>query len=113
MKEDTILWILGQGIVLLGAGVGAYIKLIQRVAKVEVIINLLGKNAARALHSPDNHHGIDDLLDKYMKGHNSLTFVEWNLLHKRCEVIAKEYPTEKGMALFLSAFCERELLKYK
>lgn len=113
MKEDTILWILGQGIVLLSAGVGAYIRLIQRVTKVEVIINLLGKNAARALHSPTNHHGIDELLDKYMQGHNTLTPIEWDILQKRCEVIAKEYPAEKSMALFLSAFCERELVKHK
>lgn len=63
MSTEVILWILGQAIFILGVGIGAYVSIVQRVAKLEVIMALVGTKAAKILHSPHTPE-LDALIEK-------------------------------------------------
>lgn len=113
MTPELLLWLLGHFIVFGGAGMGAYIKLIQRITKVETFISLLGTKAARALHSPDDHLGLDRYLDEYLSRHYDMSFEGWFGLHAKCESILKDKTvsaSERSLAAILSAVCEHKLI---
>jgi len=84
MSENSILWIFGivQVVLVLAipAGIGAYVSISSRVARIETVISMLGESAARALHSPDDHLRIDALLDKYLDRNYELSLEEWHEL---------------------------------
>lgn len=113
MNQEMLLWLLGQTLVYGSIGIGAYIKLIQRVTKVETFISLLGTKAARALHSPDNHLGLDGILDEYLKHGYEMSTDSWVELHESCEIILKDKnvkQSERALAAMLSAVCEHKLI---
>lgn len=113
MNQEMLLWMLGHFIIFGGACITAYIKLIQRVTKVETFISLLGTKAARALHSPDDHLGLDTILDEYLTHNYEMSYDSWTLLHEKCEDIIKNKeakPSERSLAAILSAVCEHKLL---
>lgn len=113
MTPELLLWLLGHAIVFGGAGMGAYIKLIQRITKVETFISLLGTKAARALHSPDDHLGLDQYLDEYLTKHYEMSGDAWLGLHDKCEAILKDKSvsaSERSLAAILSAVCEHKLV---
>lgn len=64
--DETTRWILG----IMGFWnfimSGAILKLLLGQARMEGAQSIKGRQAARQLHSPDNHLGIDILLDKYI-----------------------------------------------
>lgn len=98
---------------LAGTGIGAYVSVIQRLTRVEAVISLFGEKAAKMLHSPDNHHGIDDLLDKYLDRNYELSFDEWTELKTKCEAIEANKSLSHGeriLAAFLSALAHHKLL---
>lgn len=112
MKEDTILWIIGQFVLTLGAVLTVYVKVISRIVAIETLLRTMGEKAARALHSPTDHHGIDPLLDKYLDPTQGLTFQDWHDLHDKCETIIRSDTSSKGekaLASFLSAICESNM----
>lgn len=112
MTQELLLWMLGHLIVFGGSGVAAYIALVQRVTKVETFISLLGTKAARALHSPDDHLGLDKYLDEYLSRHYEMSVQSWKELHDRCEVIIEDKavkPSERSLAAILCAVCEHKL----
>ena len=114
MKDEVILWILGQLIAIVGAAVTVYVKLNTRIVAIETLLRTMGEKAARALHSSDDHHGIDPLLDKYLDPTQDLTFQEWQDLHSKCEAIIQSEGSSKGeksLASWLSAICESQMRK--
>jgi len=78
---------------------------------VEFMIDATGKLAAKKLHSPDNHLGIDGLLDKYIESHQ-MTLDEWMELRALC-LQTKDNPnatkSEKVYAEFLAEVCDHKL----
>lgn len=110
--ENIILWLIGQLIATAGAVVVIYVRLISRIVAIETLLRTMGEKAARALHSPDNHHGIDPLLDKYIDREYELTLQEWSELHDKTENIIKDDSSTKGekaLASWLSAICEHKM----
>jgi len=120
-------WFLTQTVVLVGAGITAYIKLTERVTKLEAqvhsdlfervinleaIFKLLGDKAAKILHSDDDPYGIDSLLDKYLDRHYELTYQEWETLLKKCTEIEDNKELSKGervLASWLAAVAHHKL----
>ncbi len=81
---------------------------------IETLLRTMGEKAARALHSPDDHRGIDPLLDKYLDPTMELTFQDWHDLHSKCEAIIHDDESSKGekaLASWLSAICESQMRK--
>ncbi len=113
MNETLLLWIAGHVLATTAAIVTIYVRLISRIVAIETLLRMMGEKAARALHSPADHHGIDPLLDKYLDANYDLTFSEWDELHEKCEEIIQQQsstPGEKSLASWLSAICEHKLL---
>lgn len=123
---DPILqWVLGGcGALFLAAvscGVSAYNKLSDRfselstrVTRLEAVMALFGQKAAKLLHSPDDHLGIDNLLDKYLDRNYELTYAEWEALLIACEIIENDTSKSKGertLAAWLAAVCSHKLHK--
>ncbi len=96
------IWLLGQSVVMLGIGVGAYIRMTERVTKLEAtvhtdlhdrvvaleaVLELLGKRAAKLLHSPHDPWGIDVFLDHYIANDYDLPDTEWESLSKKLKEV--------------------------
>lgn len=68
MDKDVIMWIFGFLIsgayLIIAAAVAAYILMIQRMTRMETTLELMGYNAAKALHNPHTIE-LDSLLEKY------------------------------------------------
>lgn len=111
MNVDPM-WILGTGVTLLSVGVGAYIRISDRVTKLETILSLVGSKVAKILHSPDDHLGMDALLDKYLDRHYELSPSEWTKLTALCEgvVVDRNKPRDlRLLAALLSAISEHKI----
>ena len=126
MNIDTQ-WLIGSAATLVGSGVWAYIRLTERVTrleasvhsdinervvKIEAVFDLLGKKAAKILHSDDDPHGIDALLDKYLDRYYELTPVEWGALLAKCGDIENDKALSKGeriLASWLAAVAHHKL----
>jgi hypothetical protein len=115
MNQEVILWIIGTGITITGIVVGGYVSLIQRVTRLETrfetTLDMIGHKVAKKLHSPDDHHGIDWYLDKYLR-REELTLEEWMNLKDRCVSIAhsnKVIENEKLLADFMEAICDHKI----
>lgn len=57
---------------------------------VELFIDGMGKGAAKVLHSPDDHLGIDKFLDKYIQNHHDLPYQDWEKLKVVCERVVND-----------------------
>lgn len=91
MTNETFMWVIG-GLAAFyvmwnSALTGVLFSLVQRVSRIEGALISLSKNAAKALHSPDNHHGLDDLLDIYVGNHHDMSYAQYEELNARCEEI--------------------------
>lgn len=119
MDKEVIIWLFG----ILGAwNVGITLALAAmrseqikvRVA-VDIFIEGLGEKIAKALHSPDDHLGLDSLLDRYIDRSYELSKEEWQELHNRCREILNDHgvtKNERGLAGILAAVCEHKLQRY-
>lgn len=94
---------------LVTAGTAMFFLLGNRITSLEVAQNFLtdalGMKAARILHSPDNHLGIDYYLDRYIQGHHDMSYREWMDLHEAMmETVNNPIATknEKSQARFLA-----------
>lgn len=114
LETKLIFFIAGQFIVLLGTGIKAYINLNGRMIRVETqfesFTNFIGKKSAKMMHSPDNHHGMDDLLDKYLK-HDDLPLEDWIILSGLCDKTIENPATEmeEFLALHFGALCAHKI----
>lgn len=123
MSEGVLLWIGGIFVSLITADVVSYIvlkdkisdfnmALIQRVTRLEALLEHIGAKSAKILHSPDDHLGIDALLDKYLDRNYELSMSEWTVLMQRCEEIENDRNLSQGARLsaaMLNAICHHKL----
>lgn len=103
-----------------GSSISAYIgiikshsKLSERIRVLEILFETFGRKAARAIHSPTDHYGIDRLLDKYIDRHYELSMEEWQELHDRVDIIVKDIKTPIELifaAEMLLVVCMHKLL---
>lgn len=87
-------------------------RFIRLEARFEMFISMLGNKAAKALHSPDDHHGLDRLLEDYLARNHELSYDKWSELKDRCDAIIwspNVTKTEEFLAGMLSAVCEHKL----
>lgn len=88
-------------------------RFIRLEARFEMFVALLGTKAAKALHSPDDHHGLDRLLEDYIAHNHELSYDGWKELKERCDAIIWNTDTTKNeefLAGMLSAVCEHKLM---
>lgn len=114
MSEHLIIFLVGQTVALIGVCLTAYIRMGNRVTRLEMAFTMLGTKAAKLLHSPDDHHGIDKLLDKYIDHTYELSYSEWEELLGKCEQIENDHTLEKQeriLAAFLYTICCHKLNK--
>ena len=112
MNETLIIWLFGGVSAWLVAITGMVLLLKTEVTKIRTILVITSKRAAEILHSPDDHLGIDSLLDKYIEKHHELSFREWEQLKGRCEDIIKNpscTKSERMLALFVVEFSVHKL----
>lgn len=121
MSETTeiILFMLSGVFICIGAGTAAFIKLLtnysdlrERIVKMEVTLELIGRKSAKMLHSPHDPWGLDPMLDKYLSRHYEMSFEDWKELLGRCEVIAADEKIpkeERFIAAQLAAVCWHKL----
>lgn len=128
------IWLVGQGVAFIGAALLAYFKMgerlsavservvkleaqvhddiFERVVSLEAVFNLLGEKAAKLLHSDEDEHGIDDLLDKYLDREYELSYSEWESLLAKCTLIEEDKSLAKGerlLAAWVSAVASHKL----
>lgn len=116
MSETLLIWLfggMGAWLVLLS---GFVMKVLLTQVKMQVAMDLfvdsLGARLAKALHSPDNHLGIDHYLDKYLDRNYELSFEEWEEFRKVCmatENNEKATELERMQAAGLAIICEHKL----
>lgn len=123
MNETWAIAVFGAIVTVLTVAVGGLLAYIIQMAgrmsrletSVEYLRDALGRLAAKKLHSPDNHLGMDELLDEYIKHSHDMTMEQWQMLKSRClESRVKSLATkeEKAYAEFLIEVCEHKLSAY-
>jgi hypothetical protein len=118
--DSIILWILGVIAAIIGIGLKLILELKsdnaqtrERVIRIEVMLDLMGRKAARSLHSPHDPYGIDSMLDKYLDRHYELSWDEWKALLARCEAIEARTDItkdERWLAGMVGAICMHKLM---
>ena len=131
--REVIMWIVGQGIVLLLFMLGAFGAIIiyigktservsaleavssandgmsERLAKIEALSDIMLKKAARILHSPHTPI-LDGYLEKYY--HNQMGDTDWRELLNLCDQEEHDLTNEKArriLAAFIAEHCRRRL----
>lgn len=118
------LFLLGEAIILVGIGIKAYLTLLEKINKLATefvalqvehnfVIESLGKKALRRFHSPDDHHGLDGLIDKYVYRQFELSFEEWQKLHVRICAIEAKAIAENDHEMEMLAFMVSNLCRHK
>lgn len=72
----------------------------------------LDKRIFTLLHSPDDHLGLDKLIDKYRSQNHELSVEDWTALKFRCDEIFRNESLPKDERLLASlglALCEHKL----
>ena len=117
MNEGLLLGIFGVFVTALFAMAGAIYILSQRVTKMETIFNFwidtIGRKAAQLLHSPDDHHGLDKYLEKYLGDHPSLNLEDWYTIKRICGDIENDNKLDSGkrfIAGFVAAGAAQKIL---
>lgn len=118
--DQIIFWILGGYAVVIASGVAALLSVKgdnattrERVIRLETMLELMGRKAARSLHSPHDPYGIDAMLDKYLDRNYELNFDEWRQLLARCEEIESRTDItkdERWLAGMVGAICMHKLM---
>lgn len=116
MNETLQMWLFGALFVCVGGGAFFVLQFSIRLTRMETMFDLLGKRAAKFLHSPDNHLGVDKLLELYMDHQHELTMNQWGELQYNMELIVKNATAtanEKILAAFLSELCNHKLMVFR
>lgn len=112
MSEALLIWLFGiLGGWMLAITIGGF-RLHLAVTEVKAILRMTSKRAAEILHSPDDHLGVDKLLDLYIEKENELTTEQWQQLHDAMEKIIADLNVskqERSLALWVSAFSSNKL----
>ena len=112
MNQIVFNWVLGiAATVLSGAIAGcfnAYLRLRDDVTNIKTTLSMMSEVAARALHSPDNHLGIDGYLEIYAAHDCDMPHAQWEELKDALWIILNDKSrttgerNAAGMLLFLS-----------
>lgn len=112
MSETLQIWLFG----IFGAwlvGISLFIhRLAQNQTRFETVLVMVSKKAAGILHSPTNHHGLDELIERYNTRHYELTPDEWRELMEKTEAIESDsqFPVQERLcAAFISSVCRHKL----
>lgn len=116
MSSETqmILFILGGFTTSISLGTWAHISVVQRIARLETVFELMGGKALKKMHSPSDHLGIDKLIEKYALQHD-LDMQEWIQVREACEKAiheAEEAHTQPGWALMAFGLAIHKLQQY-
>lgn len=116
MNETLQMWLFGALFACAGVGAFFVLQFSIRLTRIETMFDLLGKRAAKFLHSPTNHLGVDRLLELYMDHHHDLSMQQWEDLHFAMEVVVKNAnasANEKLLAVFLAELCNHKLMMFR
>lgn len=129
MNQVLFNWLLGIAATVLAAGIvgclkaclqlrddvhkfkeysNGYQKLRDDVNNIKTTLSMMSEVAARALHSPDNHLGIDEYLEIYASHDCDMPNAKWEELKERLWIILNDKTkttgerNAAGMLLFLS-----------
>lgn len=112
MNETILMWLFGGMAAWNVFNSGCVLLLRSEVTKIRTILIITSKRAAEILHSPDDHLGIDELLDEYKKHEYDLSYSQWLELKQRCEEIVQNpgcSKSERLLALLVSEFSTHKL----
>lgn len=125
VDNETAFWIGGQTIALIASGVAAYIKINQRIAKLEFseihnsrmreTFELIGRRALETLHSPTDHLGLDKIIDEYIARDGELSPSQWQEIRDTC-LERGEQTNEKWEAVWIksvAAFADHKLKAFQ
>lgn len=115
MSETLQIWLFGGAYALGIANILFCFNINNKLIRFETMVEILGKKAAKQLHSPDNHHGLDEYLDMYIDKHYDMSQAEWETLKQKCEAIEHDGTStanEKSLAAFIVALCVHKLMAY-
>lgn len=113
MNETVLMWLFGGLCAWNAALSGATFSLYKEITKIRTILIITSKRAAEILHSPDDHLGIDQLLDRYITKEHELSYNDWQELKARCEEIIANpscAKSERLLALFVVEFSQHKLM---
>lgn len=116
MNETLQIWLYGALFACVGVGAFFVLQFSIRLTRIETMFDLLGKRAAKLLHSPDNHLGVDRLLELYVDHQHELTMQQWEDLKFAMEALItsnKSSANEKVLAAFLSELCTHKLMLFR
>lgn len=109
------MWIIGTGASVLGVGVGAYIKVTERLTRMETMMSIISKKAASILISPHTPE-LDALLVEYVESHFDLPMAKW----ERMEHLVLEIENDKNrgkdervLAAMVAALADHKLSRYR
>ena len=85
-------------------------KLDSRLSRVEAIMCLLNRAAAKALHSPHDPDGLDYYVEKYEKMGYDLPHEDWVKVHEICERILNDKDAAAGYRLAAGIFATQFVL---
>lgn len=107
MSETMLIWLFGIVGLWCLTNTATIYTLVVIVSKLKTILIMTSKRAADILHSPDDHLGLDALLEKHKDGPHRLTSEEWDVLKRECDkIVANPANTksERLAALFIVEF---------
>jgi hypothetical protein len=113
MILQILQWAIGAAFACIGAGFIILFNLVQRVARIEALVEAFGVNAAKVLHSPHTPE-LDKLLEKYIDRNYELSVEEWEQLHAMCDRIVHDTKLpkqERMLAGFVAALAKHKLMR--
>lgn len=109
MNETTqmILFMLTGVFICVAAGTTAYINLNNKFSgmqlelavfkvKFDNLISILGSRGVSALHSPDNHLRVDEIVEEYERNNFDVPLAKWIRLKEAAEIVLSD-PNEKDV----------------
>lgn len=84
-----------------------------RLTRMEVTFDLMGRKAIEAMHSPDDHLGLDHLIDEYVRRNYELTLKEWQELKEICDLLINDKTIShetKALAVLGSALATHKMM---
>lgn len=114
--QTTLFIVMGGWLAIMsGAGFAFAFTASNRVTRLETALEFMGANTIKALHSPDDHLGMDGLVEKYEANNNDLPLEDWLTVKARCEQIMADTskPRDDRLAAGLAAaFAKHKLQRF-
>lgn len=111
-----LLVIIGAFVSLGSGGIVGYMMVIQRLTRVETLVESWGSKTMNLLHSPDDHLGLDFYIDEYRKQNFDLKDKQWVEFKELVSIIEHRQDLTKEtrlLAAFASSLCDHKLSRGK